>query len=90
MRDPRDPSMSYLVPTVVEQTVRGERAYDSVESPCERRAHALCVGNRVFGRTTWPRRALCVGLPTFFQNLESTRLRNRAAQLNTYSERSVS
>ena len=28
MRDPRDPSMSYLVPTVVEQTVRGERAYD--------------------------------------------------------------
>jgi hypothetical protein len=28
MRGPRDPSMSYLVPTVVEQTVRGERAYD--------------------------------------------------------------
>ena len=28
MRDPRARSMSYLVPTVVEQTVRGERAYD--------------------------------------------------------------
>ena len=23
-----------------------------------------------FGRTTWPRRALCVGLTTFFQNLD--------------------
>ena len=28
MRDPVDTYMNYLVPTVVEQTNRGERAYD--------------------------------------------------------------
>ena len=28
MRDPRDTYMNYLVPMVVEQTNRGERAYD--------------------------------------------------------------
>ena len=28
MRDPADVYMNYLVPTVVEQTNRGERAYD--------------------------------------------------------------
>src|SRR3981081_375536 len=28
MRDPRETYLSYLVPTVVEQTTRGERSYD--------------------------------------------------------------
>ena len=28
MRDPRETHMNYLVPMVVEQTNRGERAYD--------------------------------------------------------------
>jgi len=28
MKDPRETYLSYLVPTVVEQTTRGERSYD--------------------------------------------------------------
>ena len=40
MRDPVDTYMNYLVPTVVEQTNRGERAYDiypaSSKTKCRR------------------------------------------------------
>ena len=37
MRNPADTYMNYLVPMVVEQTNRGERAYDnSTRTTCDR------------------------------------------------------
>src|SRR5260370_42415451 len=37
MRDPRDTYMNYIVPMVVEQTVRGERSYDIYSRPLKER-----------------------------------------------------
>ena len=37
MRDPVDTHMNYLIPTVVEQTNRGERAYDIYSRPLKER-----------------------------------------------------
>lgn len=57
--------------------------------PCRIRVDALSAADRV-GRTTWPRRAICVGLTTFFQistNKPAARLRG---PLEHVSERSVS
>ncbi len=39
MRDPKDTYMNYLVPMVVEQTNRGERAYDIYSRLLERADH---------------------------------------------------
>ena len=49
MRDPEDTYMNYLVPMVVEQTNRGERAYD--------------IYSRLLKeRSPWTRPAPCTGL----------------------------
>jgi hypothetical protein len=58
--------------------------------PCGIRADALSDVDRVFGRTTWPCRALCVGLTIFFQistNELAARLRGLPKHV---PERSVS
>jgi cold shock protein len=58
---------------------------------CERRRHALCVDQSSFGRTTWPRRAVRVGLTIFFQNLDHYGPAARVRGLSKHvPERSVS
>ncbi len=41
MRDPRDTYQNQLVPTVVEQTNRGERAYDIYSRLLKERSYSL-------------------------------------------------
>ena len=45
MKDPVDVYMNTLVPMVVEQTSRGERAYDIFSPPAQGADH-LCIGSR--------------------------------------------
>ena len=50
MKDPRDTYMNYLVPMVVEQTNRGERAYDIYSRLLKEKSSS----SRARSRTAYP------------------------------------
>ena len=58
MRDPKDTHMQYLVPMVVEQTNRGERAYDIYSRLLKERIIFL-VGPVDDGVARWSARSSC-------------------------------
>jgi len=66
MGDSRDAYVNYLVPMVVEQTVRGERAYDIfsrllqeriifITGPIEDQMATLVIAQLLFPSSTWRR-----------------------------------
>ena len=59
MRDPVDTYMNYLVPMVVEQTNRGERAYDIYSRLLKERIIFITGADRRRGGDAWWSRSFC-------------------------------